>query len=269
MLAKLFGQSSIQENFNKSDSLKWILEINAFDYFEYLFGDSVVNKKNLLSILIFDFKLNLFTIDGDIARDAFQNIKKYKIINKSNLGLEPEYTLIDENNVRQIKLSVKRKYLHFESLNSNWNCKIKGDIILKSYQSSKNSLTFENKNQMNTNPNLSNLFPNFILFFNESSHYLKNVVLYVDSQNKLEFRVPIITFSQTMGYDYYTIEKDNNNGFLFYQSRVGKNGGLPVVSSKIKINADQAKYRYNELLQEIMISLMPNPRYRSIATSGY
>jgi hypothetical protein len=269
MITKLFGQSSIQEYFNKSDSLKWVLEIKGFDYFEYIFGESVVNKKNLSSGLIFDFNFNMLTIDGDISRDAFQNIKKYKIINKSNQGLEPEYTLTDENNVRQIKLSVKRKYLHFESLNSNWNCKVQGNIIFNSYQSSINSIIFENNNQMNTNPNLSSLFPNFITFFNESSQYLQNVVLNVDSPDKLEYRVPIITFGQTMGYDFYTIERNFDNSFLFYQSRVGKNGSSPITSSKIQINNDQPKSRYNELLQEIMMNLMPNPRYRSIATSGF
>jgi hypothetical protein len=107
------------------------------------------------------------------------------------------------------------------------------------------------------------------MFFNESSQYLQNVVLNVDSPNKLEYKVPIITFGQTMGYDFYIIEKDYDNGFLFYQSRVGKNGTSPIISNKIKINTDQPKSRYNELLQEIMMNLMPNPRYRSIATSGF
>lgn len=269
MITKFFGQSSIQEDFNKCVSLRWVLQINGFDYFEYLFGGSIVHKKNISSRIIFDFTHNSLLIDGDIARDAFQNIKKYTIVNKSNQGLEPEYILSDENNIRQLKLTVKRKYLFFESLNSSWNCKVQGNIILNSYQSSINSLIFENNNQMNTNPNLSSLFPNFIMFFNESSQYLQNVVLNVDSPNKLEYKVPIITFGQTMGYDFYIIEKDYDNGFLFYQSRVGKNGTSPIISNKIKINADQPKSRYNELLQEIMMNLMPNPRYRSIATSGF
>jgi len=269
MITKLFGQSPIQEKFNKCASLKWVLYINEFDYFEYLFGGSEVNKKNSSSRLIFDFTFNSLTIDGDIARDAFQNIKKYKIVNKSNQGLDPEYLLTDESNIRHLKLTIKRKNLYFESLNSSWNCKLEGNIIVDSYQSITNSIILENNTNMNSNTDLSFLFPNFIMFFNESSHYLQNIVLNIDSPYKLEYKVPIITFGQTMGYDFYIIEKNYDNSFLFYQCRIGKNGGSPIISSKIKINADQPKSRYNELLQEILMNLMPNPRYRSIASSGF
>lgn len=109
MITKFFGQSSIQENFNKSDRLNWILHLNRFDYYEYIFGESLVHKTNISSQLTFDFSKSLLLMEGDIVGEAFQYRNKYEITNKSNQGLVPEYLLNDENNISNLKLTVNRK----------------------------------------------------------------------------------------------------------------------------------------------------------------
>lgn len=131
------------------------------------------------------------------------------------------------------------------------------------------SIIFENIEQSNPNQQLSYEFPNFVMFMAESSIYLQNVERHIDTLNKLEYKVPILTFGRTMGYDYYIIERDFDKSFLFYQCRIGKNGGAAIYSSKIRINGDLSMPRYKELFQEILIELMVIPSYRAVATSGF
>jgi len=268
-LSEIFGQSSMQENFNKCTSLKWELTVNEFDYFEYSFNDNTINKKNISSRLVFNFTKNILLIHGDIAKDVFKEGAKFHIVKVLNQGIEPEYELIEEFKKNKLKLIVKRNYLIFENTSSNWNCKISKNITINISQSKFNESQIIENIAMNQSNVLSILFPNFVLLINESAIYLKNLELSNDNSTKIEYKVPILTFGQVMGYDFYTIEKDHNNEFYFYQKRISKNGGSPIYSSKKRIDGDQSVERYKQLLQEILLEIMVNPNYRSIATGGF
>lgn len=267
--SEVFGQSSMQENFNKSNSLQWELIVNGFDFFEYSFNGSTINKKNISSVLIFDFSNNKLIIQGDIARDAFTEGFVFNIVKKINQGIEPEYELIEENNKYRLKFIVKRNYLLFENVSSYWNCKISKNIIINISQVTKNetqTIKYKNMNQQNS---LSKMFPNFVSLINESAIYLKNLEMSVDNTIKLEYKVPILTFGQVMGHDFYTIEQDSSGDYYYFQYRTSKNGGTPIYSSKKRIIADQSIERYKNFLQENLIELMSNPNYRAIATAGF
>jgi hypothetical protein len=267
--SEIFGQSSMQENFNKCTSLKWELTVNGFDYFEYSFNDNTINKKNISSLLVFNFTKNILLIHGDLAKDVFKEGAKFHIVKVLNQGIEPEYELIEEYKENILKLIVKRNYLIFENTLSNWNCKISKNITIDISQLKITETQLTENKKMNQQNALSILFPNFVSLINESAIYLQNIEKSNDNSIKLEYKVPILTFGQVMGYDFYNIEKDHNNEFYYYQYRISKNGGSPIYSSKKKIFGDQSIDRYRELFKEILLELMINPNYRSIATGGF
>ena len=174
-------------------------------------------------------------IQGDIARDVFKDRVKFNIVNAINQGVEPEYDLIEENNYYKLKLIIKRNNFLFESAFSQLNCKISKNITIDISQSKINETHQKENINLNQQNVLSKLFPNFVSIINESAVYLKNVEKRNDNSKILEYRVPILTFGQVIGYDFYTIEKDDNNNFYFYQYRISEKGVSSVYSSKKRI----------------------------------
>lgn len=120
----------------------------------------------------------------------------------------------------------------------------------------------------NSQTTLSNLLPNFAEFMKEMSAVVTNCHRVTDSETKLEYKAPILTYGRIMGYNHYIIEKNSNGNYEIYQVTLS-NGGQHFRSAKKTFSHDESFDNYNEMFQGIAMEQMTNPLYLQIATSGF
>jgi hypothetical protein len=106
-------------------------------------------------------------------------------------------------------------------------------------------------------------FPIFFHWINDRS-YLESEVSANDT-DLIEFRMPIVTYGNIMGYNYCGIEKINQKFFLYLNS-VSRRGNK-IIGKKIQIYKDETTDSYNDLFKELSIYLMLETDYLKM-TSG-
>lgn len=125
LMSKFFGPSEFQNEFQKANSLNWILVINNIRDLEYSFGKSVAKQNFTDSSLEFDFSAGVFCVNGSLVDDVFNNRSEFQIV-KSQLSdgdLVFYLSLIGDNNI-VMTCKVRRDHLFFEGTRSNWYVKL-------------------------------------------------------------------------------------------------------------------------------------------------
>lgn len=105
-------------------------------------------------------------------------------------------------------------------------------------------------------------FENFcvLLLVNQDS---LGTVISKDNSSKIEFRIPIITFGNVLGYNYFGIEKQGNSYEMYVQTKSlfkRINGKRTTVLKNMNFEY------YEEIMNDLITSQMMNPKYMKIAT---
>jgi hypothetical protein len=126
LLSKIFGQSELEEEFNRCSGLKWVLIIQNIRKVQQETGTNSIITSYTPCTLYFNFKTNELSIEGEIARKLFLGDEQF-IIKKSNiLDGEPEFYLASNNAPEAITLNcrVSGKHIILERTLVNWRCKL-------------------------------------------------------------------------------------------------------------------------------------------------
>lgn len=131
IINKLFGPSKLQEEFNKSLSLKWQLIISSTDNAEFYVNQTAIRKKNSLTTLHFDFDNKLLFIKGDLFKEIiFNDCFEISRVNYLANDLEIYLSGIGDLNKIVMKCIIYRNYILFQGTLSNWHCKISNIIVI-------------------------------------------------------------------------------------------------------------------------------------------
>lgn len=105
-------------------------------------------------------------------------------------------------------------------------------------------------------------FPNFYNWIKDQD-YLESQVSINDS-NVIEFKLPITTFGNIMGYLYCGIEKSNqiNHIYLNAVSRTSKK----IIGKRTQIYKDESVEVYDSIFKDLSIYLMLETDYSKITT---
>lgn len=129
VISKLFGPSKLQEEFQKSITLKLLLIISSINEIEFSIRDIQLKKKNSTTNIIFDFSSNLLFIKGDLfeelTKDTCFLISR---INKLSDTTEIFISRIGSSNLIIMKCLIYRNSISFQGTLENWHCEISKDI---------------------------------------------------------------------------------------------------------------------------------------------
>jgi hypothetical protein len=106
-------------------------------------------------------------------------------------------------------------------------------------------------------------FPNFCSWLYDAREYLKSE-LSISDDNIIEFRFPIMTFGNIMGYNYPGIE--NVNGEYFLSMNSVSRRGKKITGNKVQIFNDLSQEEYNEKIKDVTLYLMTHTDYIKITT---
>ncbi len=125
VLFKLFGSSKLQEEFQKSMSLRLPLIISSINDIEFTFKQTQLRKKNCSTKILFDFENNLLFIRGNLFEELFDETS-FQITRASNLSgiIEIFISPAHSSDVIVMKCIVYRNDILFQGTLENWDCKI-------------------------------------------------------------------------------------------------------------------------------------------------
>lgn len=108
---------------------------------------------------------------------------------------------------------------------------------------------------------MKNKFPIFFTWIDERKSFLKSEISINDSSG-IEFKMPITTYGNIMGYNYVGIENKSGQYFI-YMNSVSKKGKR-INGKKIQIYKDETSENYNELVNNLMGYLATETDYLQI-----
>lgn len=111
------------------------------------------------------------------------------------------------------------------------------------------------------NKTLKDAFPNFHKFFRKQRKVLKTEVT-EDNETQIEFRFPIITFGNVMGYNLVGIES-KSNGYELYMDSISRNM-YRIDGKRIRITEDCSFDEYNQYINELTQYLLTETKYMHI-----
>ena len=115
------------------------------------------------------------------------------------------------------------------------------------------------------NSRMMQLYPNFYEYFKLSKGMIQGELSQSDD-TILEFRFPILTFGNVMGYIYHGIEFKPSNSNL-YMYAVSKRGDK-TKKRYISIERDYEVEIYYDVNKDLQIGLMSDPNFMIISTGG-
>ena len=129
LISKLFGPSKIQEEFQKSISLKLRLIISSINEIEFSIKQTQIKKKNSLTTILFDFESSLLFIQGDLFEELFDDTC-FQIARINNFPDAPEICLstIDSSDIIVMKCIAHRNDILFQGTLANWHCIISSNV---------------------------------------------------------------------------------------------------------------------------------------------
>lgn len=104
-------------------------------------------------------------------------------------------------------------------------------------------------------------FPTFFTWIDERKSFLK-AELSVNDSVMIEFKMPITTYGNIMGYNFIGIENKNSEYFI-YMNSVSKKG-KKITGKRIQIYKDETPDNYNELTKSLMGYLATETDYLQI-----
>ena len=110
-------------------------------------------------------------------------------------------------------------------------------------------------------PSISNfktLFPNFYEFI-ERDKPVSNAILHIENANKIEFKMPIMFFGNSVGYNHLGIEKFGSSYSMYTDSFSKK--GFVIRGKRINMGDDISYDSYRNNLQQSFSYLMANENY--------
>ena len=119
-----------------------------------------------------------------------------------------------------------------------------------------------NKSNIESDGIMKKLFPNFYKWMDDKKVYLK-AELSVNNSMKIEFKMPITTHGNIMGYNYIGIENTNGN-FCIYMNCVSRKG-KEINGKKIQIQKDETFENYENLVKVMTSYLAGESDYLQIA----
>ena len=111
------------------------------------------------------------------------------------------------------------------------------------------------------NKTLKDAFPNFYKFFRKQRKVLKTEVT-EDNETQIEFKFPIITFGNVMGYNLVGIVH-NNGGYEIYMNSISRNMHW-INGKRIRITEDCSPDEYNQYINELSQYLIAETEYMHI-----
>lgn len=117
---------------------------------------------------------------------------------------------------------------------------------------------------------LSSSVPNFMELMRNISLLNKGVYMNTDDDNKVEYKMPLVTSRNVMGYISYTLEKDQSEEDIYniYQI-ITPNIGKAVTSKIVRVRRwDQTTEFYDEIFNNIFESLRAEGKLLQIALTG-
>lgn len=108
-------------------------------------------------------------------------------------------------------------------------------------------------------------YPNFYEYFQMSKGMIQAEISACDDL-MIEYRFPIITFSNIMGYIYNGIEK-KSEGAILYMYAISRRGDKTKRNS-IAIESDLKIESYNKVIQDLSLELMKDQKFMMISTGG-
>mgnify|MGYP000167673715 CR=1 FL=1 len=105
-------------------------------------------------------------------------------------------------------------------------------------------------------------FKNFCALLLANQNALGTVIS-KDNISNIEFKMPIITFGNVLGYNYLGIEKRGN----YYEMYINTKSLFKKINGKrtTVLKNMEIEY-YNEIMNDLLMSQMMNPKYMKIAT---
>lgn len=89
------------------------------------------------------------------------------------------------------------------------------------------------------------------------------IVISKDNSSNIEFKMPIITFGNVLGYNYLGIEKRGN----YYEMYINtKSLFKKIIGKRTTVLKNMEIEYYNEIMNDLLMSQMMNPKYMKIAT---
>jgi hypothetical protein len=123
-----------------------------------------------------------------------------------------------------------------------------------------------NKHNISNSKESTNLklrFPNFQSYIISHRKILRPI-LTRDSINELEFKLPIITFKKTMGYNFIGISKSSSSYCIYMDSESLR--GYKIKGKRVELSQDVSLAEYEEIIKKLSLFLMTETDYMQITT---
>jgi len=105
---------------------------------------------------------------------------------------------------------------------------------------------------------------NFFCYLLLENQDIMGTVVSQNTNSTIEFKMPIKTFGNIMGYNYLGIEKEGSSYFMYIKTKA--NLFTKINGKRTLVLKNMDRHYYKEIMDDIIMNQAMNPKYLKIAT---